>query len=161
MLWPASCCEKPTQNTPGAGVISIRCTQGTPLAAISWRAASSAARSSGSSSRARPAGGHVRDPRGRHVRAGLPRVRDGADPRPGAYYDWRAATDVEINTAIEFRDTFAQHDIPLQAAAVQFPLRHPAISSVGIGARNATQSKGNVDFLTWSIPDLLWRELKV
>jgi D-threo-aldose 1-dehydrogenase len=84
-----------------------------------------------------------------------------ADPRPGAYYDWRAATDVEINTAIEFRDTFAHHDIPLQAAAVQFPLRHPAISSVGIGARNATQSKGNVDFLTWSIPDLVWRELKV
>jgi D-threo-aldose 1-dehydrogenase len=84
-----------------------------------------------------------------------------ADPRPGAYYDWRAATVAEINTAIEFRDTFAPHDIPLQAAAVQFPLRHPAISSVGIGARNATQSKENVDFLTWSIPDLVWNELKV
>ena len=84
-----------------------------------------------------------------------------ADPRPGAYYDYRAATDDEIDTAVDFRDAFAQHGIPLQAAAIQFPLQHPAISSVGIGARNATQSKGNVDFLTWSIPDLVWRELKV
>lgn len=84
-----------------------------------------------------------------------------ADPRPGAYYDYRAATDDEIDTAVDFRDAFAQHGIPLQAAAIQFPLQHPAIGSVGIGARNATQSKGNVDFLTWSIPDLVWRELKV
>lgn len=84
-----------------------------------------------------------------------------ADPRPGAYYDYRAATDDEIDTAVDFRDAFAQHSIPLQAAAIQFPLQHPAIGSVGIGARNATQSKGNVDFLTWSIPDLVWRELKV
>jgi D-threo-aldose 1-dehydrogenase len=84
-----------------------------------------------------------------------------ADPRPGAYYDYRAATDDEIDTAVDFRNAFAQHGIPLQAAAIQFPLQHPAIGSVGIGARNATQSKGNVDFLTWSIPDLVWRELKV
>ena len=83
-----------------------------------------------------------------------------ADPRPGAYYDYRAATDDEIDTAVDFRDAFAQHGIPLQAAAIQFPLQHPAISSVGIGARNATQSKGNVDFFNWNIPSALWRELK-
>lgn len=83
-----------------------------------------------------------------------------ADPKPGAYYDYRAATDDEIDTAVDFRDAFAQHGIPLQAAAIQFPLQHPAISSVGIGARNATQSKGNVDFFNWNIPSALWRELK-
>ena len=83
-----------------------------------------------------------------------------ADPKPGAYYDYRAATDDEIDTAVDFRDAFAQHSIPLQAAAIQFPLQHPAISSVGIGARNATQSKGNVDFFNWNIPSALWRELK-
>jgi D-threo-aldose 1-dehydrogenase len=83
-----------------------------------------------------------------------------ADPRPGAYYDWRAATDVEIDTAVDFRDAFAQHGIPLQAAAVQFPLQHPAIGSVGIGARNATQSRANLDFLAWNIPSSVWHELK-
>ena len=35
MAYPASCCEKPTQYTALAVVISIRCTQGTPLAAMS------------------------------------------------------------------------------------------------------------------------------
>ena len=83
-----------------------------------------------------------------------------ADPKPGAYYEWRAATDDEIDTAVDFRNTFARHGVPLQAAAIQFPLQHPAISSVGIGARNATQSKGNVDFFNWNIPSALWRELK-
>lgn len=83
-----------------------------------------------------------------------------ADPRPGAYYDWRTATDDEIDTALDYRDSFAQHGIPLQAAAVQFPLQHPAIGFVGIGARNAIQSRENLDFHSWNIPSALWRDLK-
>ena len=82
-----------------------------------------------------------------------------ADPKPGAYYEWRAATDDEIDTAVDFRNTFARHGVPIQAAAIQFPLQHSAISSVGIGARNASQSKENIDFLNWNIPSALWREL--
>jgi hypothetical protein len=37
IAWPASCCEKPTQCTPGASVSSIRYTQGMPLAAYARR----------------------------------------------------------------------------------------------------------------------------
>ncbi|MOA14809.1 hypothetical protein D3C78_1349320 [compost metagenome] len=40
MAAPASVCEKPTQATPGALLVSIRWTQGTPLWAMSWRAVS-------------------------------------------------------------------------------------------------------------------------
>lgn len=83
-----------------------------------------------------------------------------ANPQPGAHYEWRAATSDEIESAISFRDTFAQHGIPLQAAASQFPLTHPAIDYVGIGARNANQTRENLEFLNWHIPHHLWSELR-
>lgn len=82
-----------------------------------------------------------------------------ANPQPGAHYEWRAATSEEIESAMAFRDTFGEHGIPLQAAAAQFPLTHPAIDFVGIGARNALQSRENIEYLAWSIPNQIWSEL--
>jgi D-threo-aldose 1-dehydrogenase len=78
------------------------------------------------------------------------------NPRPGAWYNWRKATEGEIARACAYRDVFAEFGVPLQAAALQFPLTHPAIGTVGIGTRNAEQARQNIDYLTWSIPAELW-----
>jgi D-threo-aldose 1-dehydrogenase len=54
----------------------------------------------------------------------------------------------------------ARHGVPLAAAALQFPLGHPAVSSVIPGARNAGQVARNVETFQFPIPADLWAELK-
>jgi D-threo-aldose 1-dehydrogenase len=50
--------------------------------------------------------------------------------------------------------------VPLGAAAAQFPLGHPAIASVVLGARRREQHAANHAFMTHPIPDALWSGLK-
>ena len=50
--------------------------------------------------------------------------------------------------------------IPLAAAALQFPLTHPAVASAVIGARSAEQVASNVDWLQTPIPAEFWSTLK-
>jgi len=47
----------------------------------------------------------------------------------------------------------------LQAAALQFPLRHPAVASVIVGMRAPAEVSQNISFLTTSIPDAFWDNL--
>ncbi|KMO17373.1 aldo/keto reductase [Methylobacterium indicum] len=49
--------------------------------------------------------------------------------------------------------------VPLQAAAIQFPFRHPATANVVIGAKTASQLQQNVAWFEQPIPDALWRSL--
>lgn len=51
------------------------------------------------------------------------------------------------------------HNVPLQAAALQFPLMHPAILSVVTGFRNACQVEQAERWLQTEIPSGLWDEL--
>jgi D-threo-aldose 1-dehydrogenase len=50
--------------------------------------------------------------------------------------------------------------VPLQAAAIQFPYRHPATANVVIGAKTAAQLQQNVAWFEQPIPDALWRSLE-
>jgi D-threo-aldose 1-dehydrogenase len=50
--------------------------------------------------------------------------------------------------------------VSLQAAALQFPLAHPATVSVVSGARNGGQISSNADWLEESIPGDFWRALQ-
>ena len=52
------------------------------------------------------------------------------------------------------------HGIPLKAAALQFPLAHPQVSSVIPGALKAAQVKENLEMLKIHIPPEFWVELK-
>ncbi|WP_201404335.1 aldo/keto reductase [Kaistia sp. 32K] len=51
-------------------------------------------------------------------------------------------------------------DVPLPAAAIQYPLRHPAATVVVIGAKTAAQVKGNVEWFERDIPEELWTTLE-
>jgi len=50
--------------------------------------------------------------------------------------------------------------VPLAAAALQFPLGHPAVASVIPGARSPAEVETNLRLLAHPIPADLWRELK-
>jgi D-threo-aldose 1-dehydrogenase len=53
----------------------------------------------------------------------------------------------------------ARFGVPLAAAAIQFPLRHPAVTAVLVGARSATEMEEDAGLLEIAIPDELWAEL--
>ena len=53
-----------------------------------------------------------------------------------------------------------RHDVPLAAAALQFPLGHPSVASVIPGASSPAQQARNVEAFQTAIPGELWAELK-
>ena len=82
------------------------------------------------------------------------------DPRPGATYDYAPADDAVIARARRIRDVCARYDVPIGAAAVQFPLAHPVVATVLVGARSAGEVDRSVELMTWEIPGELWLSLK-
>jgi D-threo-aldose 1-dehydrogenase len=54
----------------------------------------------------------------------------------------------------------ARHGVSLGAAALQFPLAHPAVASVLPGPRRAAHVEAGVRWLGETIPGDFWRELK-
>lgn len=53
-----------------------------------------------------------------------------------------------------------RHGVPLAAAALQFPLAHPAVRRVIPGARSADEVRANLALLRVPIPGDLWADLR-
>ena len=52
------------------------------------------------------------------------------------------------------------HGVPLAAAALQFPLAHPAVAAIIPGPRNADELQANLGLLRHPIPAALWDDLR-
>ena len=52
------------------------------------------------------------------------------------------------------------YNIPLAAAAIQFPLAHPVVKTVVTGAVNVKELLENINYLEVKIPNDFWQELK-
>jgi D-threo-aldose 1-dehydrogenase len=53
-----------------------------------------------------------------------------------------------------------EFDVPLPAAALQFPLAHPAVVTCMAGAHDAAQLRQNIAWLEQPLPDALWLALR-
>ena len=53
-----------------------------------------------------------------------------------------------------------RHDVPLRAAAIQFPLAHPAVASIAAGVRTADHLDEYPAFMRLPIPAELWSDLR-
>jgi D-threo-aldose 1-dehydrogenase len=84
-----------------------------------------------------------------------------ADPRPGAFFDYSLAPQELVERAQRLRAVCVSHRVPLKAAAIQFPLAHPAITSLLVGPRSAAELEENLALLSVDIPAVLWEELRV
>jgi D-threo-aldose 1-dehydrogenase len=73
-------------------------------------------------------------------------------------YD-EAPTDV-VDKVRRIEQVCARHSIPLKAAALQFPLAHPAVASVIPGARSAAEVRENFQLISVPIPAGFWKELR-
>lgn len=83
-----------------------------------------------------------------------------ADPRPGATYDYRAAPPELVERALHLAQVCDRHGVPLAAAAIQFPLRHPAVACIVVGARSAAEVEEDVRLFQFDVPDALWADLR-
>ena len=82
-----------------------------------------------------------------------------ADPRPGAPYDYAPAPDWLVQVAQPMAAACEAHGVPLRAAALQFPARHPAVDAVVTGAGRAEEVLDTHAQLRTPVPDALWAEL--
>ena len=82
-----------------------------------------------------------------------------ADPRPEASYDYQPAPAAILARAEAIRDVCDRHGVPLRAAAMQFPLAHPAVAAALIGMRSPAEVDDAVAMASVDIPGRLWRDL--
>jgi D-threo-aldose 1-dehydrogenase len=81
-------------------------------------------------------------------------------PVPGARYDYREALPEELDKARRIQAVCQRHGVPLAAAALQFPLGHPAVASVIPGPVTPEEVRLNVEAICHPIPPALWQDLK-
>jgi D-threo-aldose 1-dehydrogenase len=79
-------------------------------------------------------------------------------PSPSAPSGYRAATPESLATATAIADLCERHGATLPQVAIQFPLRHPAVSRVVVGMRSPTEVASDLALLT-PVPEDLWPEL--
>lgn len=81
-------------------------------------------------------------------------------PVDGALYNYAPADSQVLDKTRSIQVVCESHGISLQAAAMQFPLGHPAVVSVIPGATCAQHVAANLDNLAADIPGSLWTDLK-
>jgi D-threo-aldose 1-dehydrogenase len=78
----------------------------------------------------------------------------------GAVYNYKPAPPAILKRVSRIEAVCRRHNVPLAAAALQFPLHHPAVASVIPGARTPGEVQSNLTLLAIAIPDALWHDLK-
>ncbi len=82
-----------------------------------------------------------------------------ARPDPGATFDYGPASADVFAAAEGLADTCAANGIPLPAAALQFPLLHPAVRSVVAGFRSPGHVSVALDHLGTAITAEAWSKI--
>jgi D-threo-aldose 1-dehydrogenase len=77
-----------------------------------------------------------------------------------AKYNYRPAPPEILQRVQRIEAVCARHGVPLAAAAVQFPLAHPAVSSMVPGAVRPEEVEANMRLVETPVPAALWAELK-
>jgi D-threo-aldose 1-dehydrogenase len=80
-------------------------------------------------------------------------------PPADAKYNYVPADAELVERANRIADVCERHGCTLPQAAVQFPLAHPAVATVCLGARSPEQVERNAALFDQPVPDELWREL--
>jgi D-threo-aldose 1-dehydrogenase len=82
-------------------------------------------------------------------------------PVSGAKFNYQDASPEIVGKVRRIEEICRRHSVPLKAAALQFPLAHPAVTSVIPGARSAAEVEENCALMAVPIPREFWRDLRV
>ncbi|MCX6425292.1 MAG: aldo/keto reductase [Actinobacteria bacterium] len=83
-----------------------------------------------------------------------------ANPVAGATFHYAPAPDEIIAKAQKIRDLLATFKVSLTAAAIQFPLRHPAVTTVLTGSRSPKELLANIADFDSEVPAEAWAALE-
>jgi D-threo-aldose 1-dehydrogenase len=83
-----------------------------------------------------------------------------ADPRPGATFNYTPAPAHLVDRAQRLRAVCERHGVPLRAAAIQFPLAHPAVKAIVAGVRTVEHLDDYPRYMAQPLPPELWSDLR-
>ena len=83
-----------------------------------------------------------------------------ANPTENSTYNYIKVTPEILKKALDIKKLLADFHITLTAAAIQFPLRHPAVTSVVTGPRNVKELMANTADFYMRIPEAAWNALE-
>jgi D-threo-aldose 1-dehydrogenase len=75
-------------------------------------------------------------------------------------WNYRTAPSEIVARVEAIRAVCDRHGVPLAAAALQFPLAHPAVAAIIPGPRSVEEFAANLALLRHPIPGGLWRDLR-
>ncbi|BCJ76381.1 oxidoreductase [Catellatospora sp. IY07-71] len=78
-------------------------------------------------------------------------------PADGAHFNYAPAPDPVLQRARRLAETCQAHDVTLPVAALQFPLRHPAVTSVVTGMGSAAHVAAAAAAMRTTVPTGLWQ----
>ena len=78
----------------------------------------------------------------------------------GDTWNYRPAPPEIVDRVKRIRAICDSYQVPLVAAALQFPLAHPAIAAILPGPRNVDELEANAKLLRYPIPPALWADLR-
>ena len=89
-------------------------------------------------------------------------LASGSHPPDGSapYFDYAPAPATVVERVAAIERVCAQFAVPLAAAALQFPLGHPAVTCVLAGARAAAEFDANLRLARHPIPRAFWQALR-
>jgi D-threo-aldose 1-dehydrogenase len=77
----------------------------------------------------------------------------------GDTFNYEPAPQEVVARVDELRERCARHGVPLPAAAVQFPLRHPVVITALMGCSTPDEVAEDVRLANLDVPEALWTEL--
>jgi D-threo-aldose 1-dehydrogenase len=80
--------------------------------------------------------------------------------RAGATYEYRLADPSIVERAARIEDVCKRSGVSLAAAAIQFPLAHPAVASVVLGMRSPLEVQEDRAAFEALVPPALWIDLE-
>jgi len=79
---------------------------------------------------------------------------------PAAKYDYQDAPREIQEKVAQIEAVCDRYQVPLKAAALQFPLAHPAVAAVIPGCRSQREVEENAKMLSFKTPSAFWQELR-
>jgi D-threo-aldose 1-dehydrogenase len=81
------------------------------------------------------------------------------EPRRDGRYEYGQLPDELWDRLVRIAAVCADHDVPLPAAAIQFPLQSSVVRSVVVGGSRPEQLRQNAEYAALVIPEELWENL--
>ncbi|MBC7463807.1 MAG: aldo/keto reductase [Actinobacteria bacterium] len=82
-----------------------------------------------------------------------------ANPVEGSMNNYASASEEILGRAKQINEVLRDFNVTIAQAAMQFPLRHPAVKAILVGCRSGKEVRENVAAFNADIPEAAWQAL--